>query len=142
MAMERSKQLAAMVLLSAFVVGLALGLTWQRTAGASTVPAYGTAAVTPDPDHDLGSHTAKSALDAFSEELQLSDAQRASVDSILDERHRIIDSLVAPMHPQIEAARESARAQIRRRLGEAQQQRFDAYLERVRQAERHAPGTR
>ena len=126
--MERSKQLAAMVLVGAFAVGLALGLTWQSTAGA--LPAGRSRATVAAATAGAGG-----ALDAFAAELVLSAAQRAAVDSILDERHRIIDSIVAPMRPQIEAARESARAQIRTRLSDEQRRRYDVYLARMRQLE-------
>jgi len=63
-------------------------------------------------------------------EIGLTPAQRAAVDSIMDERHRIIDSIMGPVRPQITAARESARRQIRAHLTPEQERRFDAYLKR------------
>jgi hypothetical protein len=114
---HRSQQLAVMFLLGAFLVGGTLGFTVDRVVGnrllARTAETHGT-------------------LDAFSEELSLSPSQRAAVDSILDERHRIIDSLIAPVRPRMEVARETARRQIAARLDDAQRLKFESYLERKR----------
>jgi len=112
---QRPQQLAMMFLLGAFLVGGTLGFAADRVVG----DRWGTAG--------------RSTLDAFAEELSLSAAQRASVDSILDERHRIIDSIITPVRPSIEAARESARRQIAQRLTPDQQTKYAAYLERMRQ---------
>jgi hypothetical protein len=75
-------------------------------------------------------------LDAFAADLGLSPAQRAAVDSILDERERVMDSLVAPVRPQLDATRAAARRQIRARLTEPQQARFDAYVARMERRSR------
>ena len=107
-----------MFLLGAFLVGGTLGFTVDRVMG----------------DRLLARSPAKHAtLDGFASELSLSPDQRAALDSILDERHRIIDSLIAPVRPQIEAAKESARRQMAQRLDEAQRRKFEAYLARTRQ---------
>lgn len=118
--MQRSKQLAAMFLLGAFLVGGTFGFTVDRVVG----------------DRLLKREGDGSSLDAFAAEIGLSAAQRAAVDSILDERHRIIDSIMAPVRPQISAARESARRQIRMRLTPEQEPRFDAYVARTRQTDK------
>lgn len=117
--MQRSQQLAAVFLLGAFLVGGTLGFTVDRVVG----------------DRLVGFRVAErdsttSMLDEFSAELDLTTAQRAAVDSILDERHRIMDSLMAPVRPQLRAARDSARHAIARRLTPAQQSKFRAYLDR------------
>jgi hypothetical protein len=75
-------------------------------------------------------------LDAFAADLALTPAQRAAVDTILDERQRVMDSLVAPVRPQLDATRATARRQIRARLTEAQQARFDAYVVRMERRSR------
>ncbi len=133
--MERSKQLAALFLAGVFGAGFALGLTWERVGMTLGARPAGAAVATAGP-RAVSGRSGRGALDSFASELALTAEQRAAVDSILDERHRIMDSLVAPVRPQLEAARESARAQIRRRLSEDQQARFDRYLVRLRETER------
>jgi hypothetical protein len=117
---QRPKQLAAMFLLGAVLVGGALGFTIDRVVGDRLLP-RAEAATPPAP---------RNALDEFSAEIGLTPEQRAAVDSIMDERHRIIDSIMAPVRPQITAARESARRQIRARLAPEQETRFDTYIKR------------
>ena len=117
---QRPKQLAAMFLLGALLVGGALGFTADRVVGDRLLP-RAEAATPPAP---------RNALDDFSKEIGLSPEQRAAVDSIMDERHRIIDSIMTPVRPQIAAARESARKLIRARLTPEQERRFDAYVQR------------
>ena len=114
--MLRSQQLAAMFLLGAFVVGGTLGFTVDR------VVSEGLHA-TPRPT---------SVVDEFAEELDLSAGQRAAVDSILTARDRVMDSLVAPVRPQLHAVRDSARHAIASRLTDEQRAKFDAYLERTK----------
>ena len=115
----RPKQLAALVLAGALLVGGILGAALARV----LAPREAIAAPAP----------AASVVDEFATELGLSDAQRSAVDSILDERHRIIDSILAPVRPQMNAARDAARRQIRQRLTAEQQPRFDGYLARKAQ---------
>lgn len=111
--MQRSQQLAAMFLLGAFVVGGSLGFTVDR------VMTTRAAQAAPVP---------KPFLDEFAEKLSLTPAQRSAVDSILDERHRIVDSLMAPIRPGLDSARQSARRQIAARLDAAQKVKFQQYL--------------
>ncbi len=75
-------------------------------------------------------------LDAFAADLALTAAQRAAVDTILDERQRVMDSLVAPVRPGLDAARAAARRQIRARLSPGQQAQFDAYVARIERERR------
>ncbi len=121
---QRPKQLAAMFLLGALLVGGALGFTADRVVGDKLLPRA--EAATPPAPH--------STLDEFSTEIGLTPAQRAAVDSIMDERHRIIDSIMSPVRERVSAARESARRQIRARLTPEQERRFDAYLKRQESA--------
>lgn len=120
--MERSKLLAAAFLAGAFTLGATVGLGFDRSmANATTTP---------------------SAYESFASELALTPGQRAAVDSILDARHRTIDSLLAPVRPQMERARNSAQREIAARLSPDQQTRYTAYLERRRlEAERWRPGS-
>jgi Spy/CpxP family protein refolding chaperone len=121
---QRPKQLAALFLVGALLVGGALGFTADRVVGDRLLPRA--EAATPP--------ASRNALDEFSAEIGLTPAQRAAVDSIMDERHRIIDSIMTPVRPQVAAARESARRLIRARLTPEQERRFDAYLQRQESA--------
>ena len=106
--MERSKLLAAAFLAGAFTLGATVGFGFDRSiANASAAP---------------------STYESFATELALTPEQRAAVDSILDARHRTIDSLLAPVRPQMERARNSAQREIASRLSPAQQARYTAYL--------------
>jgi hypothetical protein len=114
---QRSQQLAATFLLGAFLVGGTLGFTVDRMVGDRLL------------EQDASAHAV---VDAFAAELDLSSAQRAAVDSILAERNRVMDSLIAPVRPQIRAARDSARQRIALRLTAPQRRKFATYLERMR----------
>jgi Spy/CpxP family protein refolding chaperone len=109
----RAQRLAAAVVAGALVAGAALGVAADRVwLGRQRVEPLGR-------------------LDAFAADLALTPAQRAAVDTILDERQRVMDSLVAPVRPQLDAARAAARRQIRARLTGSQQARFDEYVART-----------
>jgi len=110
--MQRSKHLAMMFLLGAVLVGGALGFTadrvWMKDASCN------------DP-------RASRAL--LSDRLDLNDAQRAALDSILDVRHHQFDSLFKPIRPQMDSIRLRSRAQIRALLTTPEQrERFEAIL--------------
>ncbi len=115
--MQRPQQLAAAFLVGAFLVGGTVGYAADRMmlAGRSTAKV----------DHDGAS------TDAFAEELELSTTQRAAVDSILAGRNRVMDSLVAPVRPQLRAARDDARRQIATLLNTVQQEKFAGYVARM-----------
>ena len=113
--MERSKLLAAAFLAGAFTLGATVGFGFDRTIADDTPSSY----------------------DTFATELSLTPAQRASVDSILDARHRTIDSLLAPVRADMERARNSAQDEIKLRLTPPQRARYVRYLARRRaEAER------
>jgi branched-subunit amino acid ABC-type transport system permease component len=105
-----------MFLLGAFLVGGTLGFTVDRVVNERL--------------RDADSKT--SMLDAFAAELELSATQRAAVDSIFRTRNRVYDSLMAPIRPQLRAARDSARREIAARLTEPQRRKFDEYIARSR----------
>lgn len=115
---SRAQRLAAVVVAGALVAGAAVGVAADRVW--------------------LGRQRAEPPgwLDAFAADLALTPAQRAAVDTILDERERVMDSLVGPVRPQLDTARAAARRQIRTRLTVAQQARFDAYLARMERRNR------
>ena len=110
--MQRSKHLAMMFLLGAVLVGGALGFTadrvWMKEPSCA------------DP-------RASRAL--LSDRLDLDAAQRAALDSILDDRHRQFDSLFKPIRPQMDSIRMRSRAQIRALLTTPEErERFEAIL--------------
>jgi hypothetical protein len=118
--MERSKLLAAAFLAGAFTLGATVGFGFDRTIAGDAPSSY----------------------DTFATELALTPAQRASVDSILDARHRTIDSLLAPVRDEMEKARNSAQDEIKLRLTPPQRARYERYLDRRRaDAERWRPKT-
>jgi Spy/CpxP family protein refolding chaperone len=114
----RPQLLAAAVVAGALVAGAALGVAGERARA--------------------GQRRAAPArwMDAFAKELALTPPQRAAVDSVLAERDRAIDALVAPVQPAIDTARLRARRQIRARLTPAQQAEFDAYVARMKRDRR------
>ena len=116
-----SKQLALAFLLGAFLVGGSLGFTVNRVMG----------------DRQMERSNRVVMLDRFSEELDLTPAQRLAVDSIMAARSRTYDSIVAPVRPQLDSVRDRARGLIAARLTPEQRRRFDAYIERT-QREREA----
>lgn len=133
--MTRPKQVAALLLAGAFVLGGAVGWTAART----VVPRAEAAPAAGAPAAAAAAPGSNRMLDEFTRELGLDAAQRAAVDSILDERRRVMDSLVTPLRPQLDSVRDEARTQIRRRLTPEQQARFADYLARTAAAA-GAPG--
>ena len=121
--MQRSKHLAMMFLLGAVLVGGALGFTADRVWLKD--PSY------TDP-------RASRAL--LSERLELNAAQRAALDSILDERHRQFDSLLKPIRPQMDSIRMRSRAQIRALLTTPEQrERFEEILREPKPNDKREP---
>lgn len=129
--MQRSKSLAMMFLLGALLVGGALGFSADRL---FTRPGLCTT-----------QNDRRGWRDRFATELQLTPAQRVTLDSILDKRHRDwtavretirpqIDSLQASIHPQLDSVRNRARADIAKMLDPGQLQRFQQI---VREADAH-----
>ncbi len=110
--MQRSKHLAMMFLLGAVLVGGALGFTADRVLVRET-PCT----------------NSRCTREVLYDRLELSVAQRAAWDSILDDRHRQFDSLFKPIRPQMDSIRSRGRAQIRALLTPAQLQRFEAIVD-------------
>jgi Spy/CpxP family protein refolding chaperone len=90
--MNRSKQQALMFLLGAFLVGGALGFSANRMF---------------DREHR---HWAP--RDFMYDDLSLSSAQRAALDTILDARRCQVDSLLRPMKPVLDSLRAAAHQQV------------------------------
>ena len=130
--MERSKGYALMFLLGAFLTGGALGFTADRVIGADR-----------GKDHRGGRGGGggpSGYRQKMAAELDLTPAQQASIDTLLDQKHRQIVALYRPVQPQLDslalAARvisDSTHAQIKRLLAPAQQVKLD----QMRAASRH-----
>jgi Spy/CpxP family protein refolding chaperone len=65
---------------------------------------------------------------SFARRLDLTAAQKAVVDSILDDRNRQMMELLMPQRPAMDSIRARARAQIRRILTPAQQVEYEAVI--------------
>jgi hypothetical protein len=116
--MRGSKQLAMMFLLGAVLVGGVLGFTADRVVFRDQVCAK-----------EL---TPQGARDQFAKDLSLTPAQRIVIDSILDMRHQQIAAVMKPVRPQIEAIKDSTRAQMTRALDVRQREKFEAMRQEMR----------
>lgn len=114
--MQRPKYLAFLVLLGAVLVGYALGFAADRASIRDRLA----------PRWDQ--HTMRTQLH---DALGLDDRQRAAVDSIFDRRNARLETLMAPIKPQLDAVKDSARAQIRLRLTPEQQARWDEIIREI-----------
>ena len=115
--MERSKGYAMMFLLGAFVAGGALGFTADRVM---------------DVKHGREARGPRGYRQRMAEELKLTPAQQASVDSLIEQKHRQIVTLYKPVKPQLDSIAVQARvvsdsthAQIKRLLNPDQQIKLD-----------------
>ena len=115
--MERSKGYAMMFLLGAFVAGGALGFTADRVM---------------DAKHGREGRVSRGYRARMAEELKLTPAQQASVDSLIEQKHRQIVTLYKPVRPQLDSIAVQARvvsdsthAQIKRLLNADQQVKLD-----------------
>ncbi len=105
--MQRSKQQALMFLLGAVLVGGVLGFSAERVI------------LHVDKDRSWAART------AMYDDLGLSSSQRASMDSVIDEKNRRVDSLLKPVKPQIDSVRANARAQFYRIFTPDQRTKFE-----------------
>lgn len=120
--MDRSKGYAVMFLLGAFIAGGALGFTADR--------------VMDKRDHARGPRAYRQRM---AEELKLTPAQQASIDSLIEQKHRQIVALYKPVQPQLDSlaklsrvVSDSTHEQIKRLLNPDQA----AKLDRMRAAAR------
>src|SRR3954465_12511481 len=91
--MQRSKQQALMFLLGAVLVGGALGFSADRVFG-----------------RDANRHWARRI--AMYDDLELTQPQRATMDSLLDARNCQIASIMRPVKVQLDSIRKSAHQQV------------------------------
>src|SRR5687767_15078700 len=116
--MQRSKQQALMFLLGALLVGAILGFSANRV--------FGDDAPTPG-------------RRAMYDDLQLTTAQRAAMDSLLDQRHCQISRTLATVEPKLDSIRASARSQMDRLLAPEQRTRLEARRAKWRKDGRKDP---
>jgi hypothetical protein len=112
--MQRSKNLAVMFLLGAVLVGGALGFTADRVMIRDQICAART--------------SSRSMREMFADRLMLTQPQRARVDSILDERRRLDQLVMATVRGQMDSVKMRARAQIEAVLNETQREEFHKLL--------------
>jgi Spy/CpxP family protein refolding chaperone len=131
--MERSKGYAVMFLLGAFVAGGALGFTADRVI---------------DVKHGREMRGPRAYRQRMAEELKLTPAQQASVDSLIEQKHRQIVTLYKPVKPQLDSiavlartVSDSTNAQIKRLLNPDQQVKLDRMRAAARKelADRRGP---
>lgn len=115
--MQRSKQQALMFLLGAVLVGGALGFSADRVFG-----------------RDPSTHWAR--RQAFYDDLGLSNAQRMTLDSLLDVRNCQIGALMKPVRPQLDSVRESAHKQVLQVLTAEQRDKLERRRKEMEQRER------
>ena len=115
--MEKSKGYAMMFLLGAFLAGGALGLTADRVM---------------DTKHGREMRGPRANRQRMAEELKLTSQQQASVDSLIEQKHRQIVTLYKPIRPQLDSlavqsrvVSDSTHEQIKRLLTPEQAKKFD-----------------
>jgi Spy/CpxP family protein refolding chaperone len=115
--MERSKGYAMMFLLGAFVAGGALGFTADRVM---------------DTKHGRETRGPHPYRQRMADELKLSPQQQASIDSLIEQKHRQILALYKPVKPQLDSiailardVSDSTHAQIKKLLDPDQQKKLD-----------------
>jgi Spy/CpxP family protein refolding chaperone len=115
--MERSKGYALMFLLGAFLTGGALGFTADRVIRVG---------------HGREMRGPRGYRQRMAEELKLTTQQQASVDSLIEQKHRQIVALYKPVKPQLDSiavvarvVSDSTHAQIKRLLNPDQQTKLD-----------------
>ena len=104
--MQRSKQQALMFLLGAVLVGGVLGFSAERVLG-----------------NEKTRHWA--GREGMYEDLGLSQTQRSTMDSLLDERNCQIGAVMRPVRPQLDSIKKVARQQILQMLTREEQSKFE-----------------
>ena len=108
--MQPSKNLAITFLLGAVVVGGALGFTADRVMLRDRIAQR------------------ESGRAVLADRLQLDASQRTRLDSILDDRHRRWELVMAPVRPTLDSIKARARDEIRLMLTPAQRAEFEKVL--------------
>ena len=108
--MQQSKNVAIAFLLGAVIVGGALGFTADRMMLRNRIERPGPGRV------------------SLADRLQLDVTQRARMDSILDDRHRRWQLVMAPVQPALDSIKQRAREEIRLMLNPTQRAEFEKVL--------------
>jgi hypothetical protein len=108
--MQQSKNLAIAFLLGAVVVGGALGFTADRVMLRDRIS------------------RPEGGRPSLADRLQLDAAQRAKLDSIVDERHKRYSIVMAPIRPALDTIKFRARDEIRLMLTPTQRTEFEKVL--------------
>ena len=108
---QRTKAQAIFFLLGAVLVGGALGFTANRAM-----------------EHRVAPKDQKTTRAELADRLQLSPEQRRMLDSVLDDRNEKMKVILAPVSPQLDSVRLTARGVIRGRLSAVQQAKWDQVL--------------
>lgn len=108
--MQQSKNLAIAFLLGAVVVGGALGFTTDRFLLRDRIS------------------RPEGGRPSLADRLQLDATQSARLDSILDDRHRRMDLVMAPVRPTLDSIKLRARDEIRLILNPTQRAEFEKVL--------------
>jgi Spy/CpxP family protein refolding chaperone len=124
--MQRSKWFALLFLVGAFVAGAAVGVASDRVVEHRRLPRH------------------ESRVERMSRDLNLTAAQRAAFDSILENREKQIRQLFAPIQPQMDSLmekgkviRDSTHEQLRRVLTAEQRERYDRMHEEAKKRGAH-----
>jgi hypothetical protein len=112
--MQSSKNLAVMFLLGAVLVGGVLGFSADRVMIGDKICA--------------SKSGPRDMRKMFADRLELSASQEAKVDSLLDDRHRQYQLVMATVKDQLDSVRARSRDQIDLILSETQRQRFHQLL--------------
>ena len=108
--MQQSKNLAIAFLLGAVVVGGALGFTADRMYLRDRIS------------------RPEGGRPSLADRLQLDATQRARLDSLLDDRHRRMDLVMAPVRPTLDSIKAHTRDEIRLILNPTQRAEFEKVL--------------
>jgi hypothetical protein len=108
--MQQSKNLAIAFLLGAVMVGGALGFTADRLMLRDRIS------------------RPEGGRPSLADRLQLDATQRARLDSIVDDRHRRMDLVMAPVRPTLDSIKQRARDEIRLILNPTQLAEFEKVL--------------
>ena len=108
--MQQSKNLAIAFLLGAVVVGGALGFTADRVYLRDRIS------------------RPEGGRPSLADRLQLDSTQRDRLDSLLDDRHRRMDLVMAPVRPTLDSIKERTRDEIRLILNPTQRAEFEKVL--------------
>lgn len=131
-AMARSRWIALAVLSAVFLAGAAVG------AAAFTMLTR-TRQEQPQRPGPGGPRTSRGNGPSIFDQMELTAAQKAAMDSIMEKRRREMDAFWKQHNPEVRAIVDSARAEVDRLLTPEQRQKFEEFRER-RRREHTAPG--